>query len=337
MKAISALDHDGQAMRTKQRFLRAAKIYAAAAARARALPRGDDSLIVARMLGEQAWSFLVLVQLLLRTPTENGAALPGNEGADALACFLKALSLLSEAADIIRQRRAAGTLLRRTCRPEEEAQFRYVMDLYKGPGEFSAGRLEAYGEDTLFLAGSFALVALVVSARVALSGTSARGLMMGCVAIYEDARDLMELPRDGPPLGLTDQELYFAKRCRSVFTGVFCLPLNIERLSALPDVWPIAVQLQQEWLQLQRSPAFLRAISDEMQQSYWQGWDEWDAHFHDAAAAQRKHTCARCGVAEAVRGDFKACGRCRALHYCCKEHQVAHWKTHKKTCVQREE
>ena len=91
--------------------------------------------------------------------------------------------------------------------------------------------------------------------------------------------------------------------------------------------------MQHEWLQLQGCSALHRALSDEMQQSYESS--DWMTQLHDAAAAQRKHTCAQCGVAEAVRGDFKACARCRSVHYCCKEHQRAHWKTHKATCGQR--
>ena len=334
MKAIAALENRGEVLRTQHRYLRAAKKFAAAAALAHALPHGGDSLIVARMQAEQAWSLIVLSQKMLIMPAAERAPPPGNEGANALECFLEALQLLSSAADIIRQRRAANTLLRHTCRPEEEAEFRFSMEAANDECDFGEGRLETYGEDTLFLAGSYALVALSVFARQ-LSGTPASGLMPDAVVIVEDACALLKLPRDGPPEGLTDQELYFARRCTQVLKDVFCSAVFISRFCSRPDVRPILAPLQQMWLQLRGCPAFLRATGDDMQQSYSEGAQEWKAHLANEAAEQRKHTCAHCGVAEAVRGDFKACARCHSIYFCCNEHQVAHWKTHKKTCVQR--
>lgn len=38
--------------------------------------------------------------------------------------------------------------------------------------------------------------------------------------------------------------------------------------------------------------------------------------------------CAVCGVAASLK-----CSGCQGIVYCGKEHQKAHWKTHKKTCV----
>lgn len=45
-----------------------------------------------------------------------------------------------------------------------------------------------------------------------------------------------------------------------------------------------------------------------------------------------KKTCAVCGSAAAL----KACSRCKAVHYCCKEHQLEHWKSHKADCNKRQ-
>jgi hypothetical protein len=341
VKAIARKDHRGLLQRSELRYLRAATTFTEAAALARALPRGGDSLIVARMLAEQAWSLLSLAQIMLST--EGGAPPPGNEGADALKCFLQALPLLSSAADIIRQRRAAGTLLRRTCRAEEAAEFQFAVSRGKawpadddGLDHLRQARLQTYGEDTLFLAGSYALVALGVFAQE-LSGTPASGRIMDCVALVQDACSLLALPRDGPPLGLTDQEIYFARRCRTVLEGLFCSDAHVALLCSRPDVWPIVAPLQQQWLQLHRCPAFLRAVSDRVQQSYANGVVEWEIRLRNEAAEQQKRSCAQCGVAEAVRGDFKTCKRCHSIYFCRNEHQVAHWKTHKKTCVKRKE
>ena len=39
-------------------------------------------------------------------------------------------------------------------------------------------------------------------------------------------------------------------------------------------------------------------------------------------------TCALCGQT----GNYQCCGRCRAKHYCCKDHQKIHWKIHNRYC-----
>ena len=45
-------------------------------------------------------------------------------------------------------------------------------------------------------------------------------------------------------------------------------------------------------------------------------------------------TCALpgCGAKEAHPTHFKSCAACRTVVYCCREHQVAGWPSHKKAC-----
>ena len=49
---------------------------------------------------------------------------------------------------------------------------------------------------------------------------------------------------------------------------------------------------------------------------------------------ERKHvakqSCALCNKMEPFINEFKKCGRCKAVYYCCVEHQKEHWKEHKK-------
>ena len=53
-------------------------------------------------------------------------------------------------------------------------------------------------------------------------------------------------------------------------------------------------------------------------------------------ALQRLKTCALCGIKETHDApNFQVCGNCRAARYCCKDHQVAHWRQHKPACKQR--
>ena len=47
-------------------------------------------------------------------------------------------------------------------------------------------------------------------------------------------------------------------------------------------------------------------------------------HFSSMARA-----CIVCGVTEKLR----KCSRCKQVHYCGREHQLAHWKEHKANCT----
>ena len=53
-----------------------------------------------------------------------------------------------------------------------------------------------------------------------------------------------------------------------------------------------------------------------------------------AAASSARRCCAAAGCAarEAHPAHFKSCAACRAVVYCCREHQVADWPGHKKAC-----
>jgi hypothetical protein len=39
-----------------------------------------------------------------------------------------------------------------------------------------------------------------------------------------------------------------------------------------------------------------------------------------------------CAAREAHPAQFKSCAACRAVVYCCREHQVADWPSHKAAC-----
>eukprot|EP00056_Hartaetosiga_gracilis_P014536 m.240806 g.240806 ORF g.240806 m.240806 type:complete len:159 (+) comp16096_c0_seq1:80-556(+) len=39
-----------------------------------------------------------------------------------------------------------------------------------------------------------------------------------------------------------------------------------------------------------------------------------------------------CAMTDCTVISTKRCGRCKVVFYCCKDHQVKHWKTHKEEC-----
>jgi hypothetical protein len=135
--------------------------------------------------------------------------------------------------------------------------------------------------------------------------------------------------------GLTEQEVYrFARGCDRVMRRIFA-PGRPGALKAV--MAPITLPLQHTWQQLRRSAQMQRALSDDMQQAYAASSERCDRDFSARAAAQAKRSCALCGAAEAVRGDFKACARCQRAFYCCKEHQRQHWSAeHKRACEPRQ-
>jgi hypothetical protein len=46
-----------------------------------------------------------------------------------------------------------------------------------------------------------------------------------------------------------------------------------------------------------------------------------------------KYVCITCGAKEGEKGrDLLRCGKCKKVHYCCKECQVKDWKNHKQLC-----
>ena len=50
------------------------------------------------------------------------------------------------------------------------------------------------------------------------------------------------------------------------------------------------------------------------------------------APGLRRCALASCGAKEAYPQHYKACAACRAVVYCCKEHQLQHWPSHKAAC-----
>ena len=45
--------------------------------------------------------------------------------------------------------------------------------------------------------------------------------------------------------------------------------------------------------------------------------------------------CVECGAGAMALRSLAVCGRCKLVHYCCREHQLAGWSTHKAACRQQ--
>lgn len=345
-----SLAQEGAALREERRYLRAAKKFAVACDRTKALPQlGSDSIIVALLYAQDAEARLMVALTRPRSAWKEPGA-PGNaEEGDPEMYFRKALLLLQAAGKILRQRRAAGTLLRGTCRLEEEAYDLYEEREIRGgsdpPQPSHEAAMRCFGENTHFRVGAHALNALGVFAdnlpasplTFYASGIRDGGAapVMEMLALVRATCDLMLLPRlPAPHDWMSHEEVFFARRC-----SVSMPAWNQSRVALFPGgselLAPIMLLLQQAWRQLEHSPPMRVAMTDVIQQSYTRGNAESRAAVCASLAEMPKRSCAHCGAIEALHGDYKQCARCTQVRYCCKEHQVAHWATHKAACRRR--
>ena len=94
----------------------------------------------------------------------------------------------------------------------------------------------------------------------------------------------------------------------------------------------LLAQVRTEWQRTQR------AWGDVTVDASRTWWDIGTARAAGRLEARRARgwtprPCAHCGAREPEPHVFKVCSRCRDPAYCCREHQVAHWKAgHKAAC-----
>ena len=88
------------------------------------------------------------------------------------------------------------------------------------------------------------------------------------------------------------------------------------------------------WYGLQRSGVLQERRIEEKIQSQAHAQRAVEAAVQASMTAPGRRRCALpcCGAKEAHPAHFKSCAACRAVVYCCREHQVAGWPAHKKAC-----
>ena len=92
--------------------------------------------------------------------------------------------------------------------------------------------------------------------------------------------------------------------------------------------------LADAWQRLQRSGVLQARGIDEKIQKERSERQEFQAAVRKSQVAPGLRSCALpgCGAREVHPAHFKSCAACRAVVYCCREHQVAGWPGHKKAC-----
>ncbi len=317
MSRILALAHKGHELGQKAHYARAAEKYSRAAEEAeKALPVPDCLVACA----------LRVLQLdtLLSHATASAA-----EPADAHDALREAcLRLLPSAVAVLERRKAAGTLLPGSCRPEEEAYQRAVkrhkMEL--------AGYTQAYA--TMEAAELAPLVGVDTYYRAATSVA----FMLEHVYFSERAFVLSDEQKHAAYLYITSAVKLMA-RPRDFDGHLSCEPELVRRLRMLiPRLSdadePAVRKLCAAWRRLLRSGVLRARGIDEGIDEALQVTANIRANAAAEAAARGLRECALAGCAskEVHVSQFKKCGACRTVCYCCREHQLEDWHAHKAAC-----
>jgi hypothetical protein len=266
-----------------------------------------------------------------------------HEHLDCLLCHATSLTALADADDALREacllllpsvmavldrRKAAGTLLPGSCRPVEEAfqkaAARLELELQgctqADAAESAAARAPYVGLETYFC----------VAANVAYMLCDLDFLKSAFVLSDEQkhaaylfvarALDLMARPRNFD----------------SWMTGEPGLVEELRKLiPAVSDVdEPATKKLCAAWRRVLRSGVLRERGIDKGIDATDQQHQRICAAAAADLAAGRLQQCALAGCAacESHASHFKRCGACRTVCYCCREHQVEDWPSHKAAC-----
>jgi len=144
-----------------------------------------------------------------------------------------------------------------------------------------------------------------------------------------DAAALMQQPRSRGTTWM-DAEVRFVQE----LSGALADESGVPHLQRRRFDLRLVQMLTAAWRRLQRSGVLeARGILEEIRhRDTTREPNAFHAAIDAAKAAPGLRTCARCGAKEAHPHHFKSCAACRTVVYCCREHQVEGWPSHKKAC-----
>ena len=253
------------------------------------------------------------------------------------ATVLEVFAQLAACVAILRRRRDAGTLQQGKCRPEEE---RWSLEtlLHGRPLTASDAHLlsaSSYVGYVVFLEVTSSCAALVIAAldeptlpALEPGGEEERTWFSFTCDLCDEAVALMMQPREMKDYRSTEESSMFSRLRelkRALATG-----LEVHR------GWHVQVSVA--LARLQRSGVLEeRHITGrekngrgDLRETLERGAQE-----RKAAAAYgqlRRCALAGCGAREAHLRHFSKCGACKAVVYCCREHQLEDWLAHKAAC-----
>ena len=313
LKRIEAFAAKADMLADKGHLLRANEYLDRAAEAARSL--GADNL-VAVYIQVRRGSVLAC----------HAAAAPGGDTAfSSLLTAYRAeyVALLSGALAVLERRYEAGTLLEGKCTSAEEAWRASALRLANPnmPAAEVASRAALVGFEEILRAAISKWVIFVCAPMF--TAVCSYAQLQSFAQHVVRAAELMQQPRRNNRMA-TDIEATFTECLRQ---GVVVAGANglDERLMH---------PLTSAWQRLQRSGVIeVRGIENIIRLGR-QVHSEIASVVRKSLNALGLRTCALpgCGAKEVHPAHFKSCAACRAVVYCCREHQVAGWPAHKKAC-----
>ena len=246
-----------------------------------------------------------------------GTAHPSNHAAHRTEC----IALLISAVQAVERRRVAGTLMGGTCAAAEVAWNEVKQYNPQVTGSDAAGWAALVGYEQFLRAASNACCVLA-SARLFAAECSAAQFQFFTQHVVR-AAELMQQPRRHINVGL-GWEAEFPMRLRGVAAVARTNGLDARLVRLLAATWQ---RLQRSGVLEERRIDFgITEVARELQ--------TFQAAVQSSLNAPGLRHCALpgCGAKEAHPAHFKSCAACRAVVYCCREHQVEGWSGHKRAC-----
>jgi hypothetical protein len=252
------------------------------------------------------------------------------------ATILQLLDTYAAAAASLRRRRDAGTLLPGKCRPiEEQWLFKFLTTrpsevVSRADPQRVRARAELVGYDA-FLSVCGCVMGLrcmtMGGGSLERGGEAEHAFFSFVCDLCDDTVALMVQPRV--------EEYGSAIEC-AIVKG---LMLSLQMLEAIhaPQVWCGRVSLAVARLR-ESGVVEKRHLGNENADRLiadMRGRQERVNHERAAAAASgllKSCALAGCGAKEAHVSHFGKCGSCKTVAYCCRDHQLADWQTHKAAC-----
>ena len=302
LDALRALDKKANELLKKAHYARAAEKLDAAVLAAKALGYAD-CLITATLEIEAAGIWC------------SHASAPGVLEADCDAAMENALRYFRRALQVLERRKAAGTLQPYKCRPAEEVwsatRARYST------AEIGNCLAPFVGYQAFLLAASFKMDIYDFTNPDFHSQSELQSFVVSAMDLVLEPRENFDCPIPG--------EIAFVHSLQRRYDEIVSTAAA-PRFQALLDAW----------CRLERSGLFSlhsRGLGLMLSVSR-RGTETMTAAANAKHASAVLHTCAleTCTACEVHESQFKRCGACRLVVYCCKEHQTADWPSHKAAC-----
>ena len=289
--------------------LRSAEKYGRAAEAAR--PLGADNLVA--------------LEMQLYEGNKHAVFAAASDGAPSTRAAHRAqfVALLSAAVAALERRRVAGTLLEGECAAAEEAW--HAGALQQGNARTPAAAAVSWaalvGYDTFMRAASDASLVLA-RAREFTAECSAAQLHSFAEHVVHAAAMMQQPRRLGHVPMVVEARFVEALRDAAAAAGASGLDARLVQ------------QLAGACERLQRSGVLQARRIAEASRVTALRHRALDAALEKSMSAPDLRCCALpgCGAKEAHPTHFKSCAACRAVVYCCREHQVAGWPSHEKAC-----